>query len=332
MMHTETFRTVFPVSRKPWDISHKHRILCIGSCFAEHIGEGFVSHKIPTLLNPFGVLFNPLSVAGSLQRMVTAEPVGEGELFRNGGCWHSYRFHSRFSHPEMEVCRQRMDAAVQEAAVFLRHTDYLILTLGSAMVYRLKSDGVPVANCHKMPSTLFERRMLEPDEAFEAIESALLQVRALCPDLRCILTVSPVRYIKNDFVENSLSKAVLRLLCHRMAVSHDWADYFPAFEIMTDDLRDYRFYASDRIHPSEEAVHYIWDVFSETYFSEGTRMLNRSVEEITAAFRHRTAFPELGAYRSFCRRSLNQIHALQREHPDLDFSQEERYFSAHADS
>ncbi|MBP5612611.1 MAG: GSCFA domain-containing protein, partial [Bacteroidales bacterium] len=101
---------------------------------------------------------------------------------------------------------------------------------------------------------------------------------------------------------------------------------------MTDDLRDYRFYASDRIHPSEEAVHYIWDVFSETYFSEGTRMLNRSVEEITAAFRHRTAFPELGAYRSFCRRSLDQIHALQREHPDLDFSQEERYFSAHADS
>ncbi len=327
----ETFRTVIPLDRFPFSISHSHSIMCVGSCFAERLSERMSVRKFRTIANPTGILFNPLSIAAGLSRLAGDGSEGEEPLFFHEDRWHSFSFHSRFSHPDRDVCLRNIMEQMRHGREFLRHADFLIVTLGTDVAYRLKSDGSVVANCHQMPSGMFEKTMLPLDEAFSALESALLRIRELRPEAICILTVSPVRYIRNDFAENSCSKAVLRLVCQRLVNKYTWICYFPAFEIMNDDLRDYRFYAADRIHPSEEAVDYIWRCFSGIAFSEDTCMLNRKIEEIEADFRHRPAFPQSERYRQFCSSALKRLRQLKSEHPEIDFSEEEQYFADMSD-
>ena len=322
----ETFRTVIPLFKFPFAVSHSHRLLCIGSCFAERIGEMLAERKFNILINPSGILFNPLSVAECLNLLTKETEIGEERLFFHEGCWHSFDFHSRFSNPDKVVCLQQMRDALREGREFLRKTDFLLLTLGSNVVYRLKQDGRVAANCHKMPAQSFDRQMLSVDEAAAGLEQALQRVKAIRPDLRCILTVSPVRYLGNDFSENSLSKASLRLVCQRLTEHVGGTFYFPAYEIMTDDLRDYRFYATDRIHPSDEAVAYIWQCFSSVAFSEETIALNRRIEALTAAMRHRPAFPQSEAFLYFRQHWQEELAHLRTEYPMLDFTAEERHF------
>ncbi|MBQ5532272.1 MAG: GSCFA domain-containing protein [Bacteroidales bacterium] len=322
----ETFRTVIPLFKFPFAVSHSHRLLCIGSCFAERIGEMLAERKFNILINPSGILFNPLSVAECLNLLTKETEIGEERLFFHEGCWHSFDFHSRFSNPDKVVCLQQMRDSLREGREFLRKTDFLLLTLGSNVVYRLKQDGRVAANCHKMPAQSFDRQMLSVDEAAAGLEQALQRVKAIRPDLRCILTVSPVRYLGNDFSENSLSKASLRLVCQRLTEHVGGTFYFPAYEIMTDDLRDYRFYATDRIHPSDEAVAYIWQCFSSVAFSEETIALNRRIEALTAAMRHRPAFPQSEAFLYFRQHWQEELAHLRTEYPMLDFTAEERHF------
>lgn len=322
----ETFRTVIPLAPYPFTISHSHRLLCIGSCFAERMWEQLADRKFPVLANPTGILFNPLSVAECLELLTDDREIGEETLFFHEGCWHSHAFHSRFSHPDKAVCLRQMRESVQAARSFLQQADFLLLTLGSDVVYRLKPEGCVVANCHKLPAARFDRQLLPVEEASAALEAALRRVKALRPEIRCILTVSPVRYLGNDFAENSLSKASLRLLCQRLVERVEGLFYFPAFEIMTDDLRDYRFYAADRIHPSEEAVAYIWQCFSSVAFSEETIALNRRIEALTAAMRHRPAFPQSEAYLRFRQQWQEELERLQAACPMLDFTVEKRNF------
>ncbi|MBR4511623.1 MAG: GSCFA domain-containing protein [Bacteroidales bacterium] len=317
----ETFRTVIPLSPFPFAVSHSHRLLCIGSCFAERIGERLAERKFNILINPSGILFNPISVAECLNRLTEDTEIGEDRLFFHEGCWHSFDFHSRFSNPDREVCLQQMRDALHEGREFLQKTDFLLLTLGSNVVYRLKQDGHVAANCHKMPSQSFDRQMLSVDEAADVLEQALQRVKAIRPDLRCILTVSPVRYLGNDFSENSLSKASLRLVCQRLTEHVGGTFYFPAYEIMTDDLRDYRFYSADRIHPSDEAVEYIWNCFSYVAFSEETVALNKRIKALSAAMRHRPAFPQSEAYIKFLKQWHEELERLQAEYPMLDFNE-----------
>lgn len=322
----ETFRTVIPLFKFPFAVSHSHRLLCIGSCFAERIGEMLGERKFNILINPSGILFNPLSVAECLNLLTEETEIGEERLFFHEGCWHSFDFHSRFSNPDKVVCLQQMRDSLREGREFLRKTDFLLLTLGSNVVYRLKQDGRVAANCHKMPAQSFDRQMLSVDEAAAGLEQALQRVKAIRPDLRCILTVSPVRYLGNDFSENSLSKASLRLVCQRLTEHVGGTFYFPAYEIMTDDLRDYRFYATDRIHPSDEAVAYIWQCLSSVSFSEETVALNRRLEALAAAMRHRPAFPQSEAFMRFRQQWQEELAHLRTEYPMLDFTAEERHF------
>jgi hypothetical protein len=253
-------------------------------------------------------------------RLTGDDEIGEGTLFFHEGCWHSFDFHSRFSHPDKNHCLEGMRDSIQQSRKFLQHSDFLLITLGSSVVYRLKQEGGVVSNCHKMPAGLFERRMLSVEEAADGLEAALRQVRTVRPELRCILTVSPVRYLGKDFSENSLSKATLRLVCQRLSERLEGICYFPAYEIMTDDLRDYRFYAADRIHPSEEAVEYIWQCFSSIAFSAETVALNRRIAALNAAMQHRPAFPESETYLRFRQQWQEELERLQREYPALDFT------------
>lgn len=323
---TETFRTVIQLPEYPFSITHSDRVLCIGSCFAGTIGDRLAEHKFQTLVNPLGILFNPLSIAESLQRITGADEPGEESLFFREECWHSYDFHSSFSHPDKVTCLRQMREGLENAREFVRKTDYLIITLGTIVAYRLKTNGKIVANCHKMPSDTFVKQIIPIEVSREAIEKALQGIRSIRPDIRCIITVSPVRHIRSGFIENSYSKACLRVLCQQLVERNDRIHYFPAYEIVTDDLRDYRFYASDRVHPSEEAANYIWQCFSESMFSDETRELNRRIAGIEAAFRHRPLFPQSGSHRLFCRRSLEALEELQSGHPELDFTEERGHF------
>lgn len=326
MNQKDTFRTHLTAVHADFDIQHSHALLCMGSCFAEHIGDNLLRHKFSVSVNPAGILFNPHSIADSLQRMLHPQQVEEDSLFFNEGCWNSYAYHSCFSHPDKQCCLQQIQQRMAQAHDFLQRTDFLFITLGSNVVYRLKSSGEVVANCHRMPSGYFEKQAMDVEDMKTPLEQALQEVRALRPELRVILTVSPVRYIRNDFTENSYSKACLRVLAHDLCHKYAWISYFPAFEILMDDLRDYRFYASDRIHPSEEAVAYIWDYFSDTYFTEESLSLNRQTEAVYQAFHHRPAFPQTEAYRQFCLQSLEKIKNIQTLYSFLDFSEERTYF------
>lgn len=326
MGQNETFRTIIKSVHSDFNISHAQSVMCMGSCFADHIGELLKRHKFSVSINPYGVLFNPLSIADSLQRMLHPKPVTEDTLFYHGDCWSSYAFHSRFSHPDKNCCLRKIQQGIDESHNFLQHADYLFITLGSNVVYRLKSSGEVVANCHKRPAVEFEKQALSVEEMEKPFESLLTDIRKIRPGIRIILTVSPVRYIKNDFTENSYSKACLRILVHELCQKHEWVSYFPAYEILMDDLRDYRFYAADRVHPSEEAIAYIWDYFSETYFTEESLILNRQIEEVRTAYQHRVQFPQTEAFQNFCRQSLEKISRLQSLHPALDFSEEKIYF------
>lgn len=325
-MPTDTFRTPISLQEQAFKIKHTNSLCCIGSCFAENMGGLFAAHKFPVLVNPTGILFNPVSIANSLRKAADKTDIREEEVFFHQGCWHHPDFHSRFSHPDKSECLGQVRKSIAKAHDFLQHADVLILTFGSNGVYRLKTTGEVVANCHKLPAERFERQALPVEAMLPIMEEALLKIKKSNASLQCILTLSPVRYLQQDFSENSYSKACLRVLAHELCERHSWICYFPAYEILMDDLRDYRFYASDRIHPSEEAIRYVWDCFASVFFTEETQALNKRIAALEAAYHHRTAFPGTEEDLRFRARSLEQLRQLQQLCPYLDFSAEEAHF------
>jgi len=322
----KTFRTILPAHRAPFDIAHTDRVLLIGSCFTEHICERLVEAKFPILTNPNGIVYNPVSIARSLHALQQPDFDSKNDLFQQQGLWHSWEHHSRFSHPDRDTAAEKITVAHRQAAAFLKTANRLLITLGTADVFVLRDTGQVVANNHKVPANRFEQRRLSVVETVDALAEALLPLQAAMPDLRVVLTVSPVRHLRTGFVENQRSKAVLVLACAELCERFDFAHYFPAYELLLDDLRDYRFYAADMIHPADTAVDYIWEQFSETYFSRETQHLLERIAKISAAARHRPFHPESPEHRAFARQQLEQIGQLSAEHPHLDFEGEKSVF------
>lgn len=318
----KTFRTILPGERAPFGIAHTDRALLVGSCFTEHIGERLAASKFPTLANPNGIVYNPVSIARSLHTLQRPDSDTEIELFEHQGLWHSWEHHGRFSHPDRHTAAEKIRAAHRQAAAFLQTANRLLLTLGTAEVFTLRETGQVVANNHKVPAERFDQRRLSVNETADALAGVLLSLHAAMPGLRVVLSVSPVRHLRTGFVENQRSKAVLVLACAELSERLDFVHYFPAYELLLDDLRDYRFYAADMIHPSDTAVEYIWEHFSDTYFSPETRRLLERISKIQAAARHRPFHPESPEHRAFARRQVEQIGDLVKEYPYLDFAGE----------
>ncbi len=318
----KTFRTIVPGQEAPFGIAHTDRMLLIGSCFTEHIGTRLVAGKFPTLANPRGIVYNPVSIARTLHALQQSDFDPENTLFEHQGLWHSWEHHGRFSHPDRDTAAEKMRVAHRQAAAFLETANRLLLTLGTAQVFALRETGQVVANNHKVPADRFAQRRLGVAETVDVLAEALLPLHAAMPGLRVVLTVSPVRHLRSGFVENQRSKAVLVLACAELCERFEFVHYFPAYELLLDDLRDYRFYADDMLHPSVAAVDYIWEYFSDTYFSLETRRLLERIAKIQAAARHRPFHPESPEHRAFAKRQMEQIGELQGEYPQLDFSQE----------
>jgi len=310
-------------------ITHHSELFLIGSCFTEHISHKLASHKFNTCTNPFGIVYNPISMAKCLERLAAGnQPFSEAELFENAGLWHSWDHHGHFSKPDKKETLEGINTAYHQAAENLKKSDFLLLTFGTADVFTLQETGNVVANNHKMPGAIFAPRRLSVSEIVESTLQTLEKVKAARGNsgLKVILTVSPVRHLRNGLVENQRSKAALILACEEICNRLEEASYFPAYELLLDDLRDYRFYAADMIHPSEVAVDYVWQFFSDTYFSEETRRLNDQIGKILAAAQHRPFHPDTAQHLAFAKAQLDAIQKLKQEFPEMDFSAEMAVF------
>ena len=316
------FRTPLSPQKNALNILHSDSILCLGSCFAQHIGERLAKHKFSTLLNPFGILYHPLSISNSLQWLNDTTFFSSKDLFQHMGLWHSFAHHGQFSNENQEACLASINQSLTKGRAQLKKSKYLIVTLGTAHVFQYKLTKEVVANCHKLPNTDFNRYRLSVATITEAFSSTFEELHRQYPDLQIIVSVSPVRHLRDGHIENQRSKASLILALSELEKQFNFVHYFPAYELLLDDLRDYRFYASDMIHPNETAIDYIWNYFSTTFFNQKTKQLISEIEKIRAASQHRPFRPKSAAHQQFVEEQLAKIQALEAKYAFLDFKEE----------
>ena len=317
------FRTIVPCEKLQHQISHRDKILLLGSCFAENIGHLLVAHKFNVKINPTGILYNPVSIADALQMMSDRYQYTVNDIFRDGNLWHSFRHHSRFSHTDPELCIDGINRELKAGAEQLHRASWLLVTFGTAYVYSLRETGKVVANCHKLPASLFDRRRVGVDEMIRGWIPLIERLSDSNPELRIMFTVSPIRHLRDGAHENQLSKSVLLLFVDELCRMYpDRCIYFPSYEIVLDELRDYRYYADDMLHPSPLAVRYLWERFSEAFFSAETKQVITAIEDITKDLSHKPFHPESEAYQRFLGQIVLKIERLNGKYPYLDFQKE----------
>ncbi|MCD8137307.1 MAG: GSCFA domain-containing protein [Parabacteroides gordonii] len=315
--------TYIPVSKAPFLLSCTERTLLLGSCFAENIETRLAGNKFNVDINPFGTLYNPASIAASLRLLLHPERFTAGDLLQYEGVYHSFAHHSRFSSTSETECLENINDRLFASAGKLRTTTYLVVTLGTAYVYRLKSSGEVVANCHKLPEKMFDRSMLTVTEIVSEWKKLLLSLWEQNPELKILFTVSPIRHWKDGAHGNQLSKATLLLAVDELQAAYpERIAYFPAYEIMMDELRDYRFYATDMLHPSELAIDYIWQRFTENFLSDETKGILKEWAEIQKAINHRPFQPESDAYKRFISQTLLKMERINEKFPSFDLTKE----------
>lgn len=323
MMEFRRELTVKPFKEK---ISIKDQVMLIGSCFTENLGEKLLSNRFKVLYNPSGILFNPISITRSLTSYITNGPLQPETIFRNQEWWNSWDHHSRFTHSDAGGLEQMIREAHTEAHQFLRHAKWLVITLGSAWVYQL-DNGEVVANCHKVPTDKFHKKLLAVEDVLSALDNVIHRLRILNPELRIIFTISPVRHLRDGFIENNRSKAVLIQAVHHLVDKFEGLFYFPAYELIIDDLRDYRFYAEDMVHPNYLATDYVWQKFRETCLDNYTQKALEDINVINAARAHKPFQPTSEAHRRFRQKNLATVRQLQQQYPFINWEDDLVFFT-----
>ena len=311
------FRTEITVA--PWSdkIGYNDKIVCLGSCFASNIARKLRESKFQVTENPTGILFNPASIANSIRLMTSQRTINEGDIFERNGRYVSFMFHSSLSGATPTEAVSMMQNAVATGGEALKNAKLIIVTLGSAYVWRDRS-GEVVANCHQVRAKNFTTELLSLEQIVQNLEDIVNLTSA-----KILFTVSPVRHLNDGLEGNSLSKALLRVAIDKVIRNHpECASYFPSYEIVMDDLRDYRFYDSDMLHPSSQAVEYIAEKFFAAALSERAKEQQSKVLEIMQARNHRPLNPTSEAYKNFCQQQLDAIAELKA----IDFSEEKGYF------
>ena len=318
------FRTLVQLPESQPKITHRHPMLLIGSCFSENLGKRLACYKFNCAVNPYGILYNPFSIAKALDEIARNRHYTEDDLFYWNGQWHSNMHHTSFSHESKETCLQLINEHIQRAHNLLEQAKYLIITYGTAYYYETADTHEVAGNCHKRPDKAFQRKIIRMGDPVDTyVQEQLQKLLHAHPGLHIIFTISPIRHAKDGFHENQLSKSTLLLMADRFIHEHPGrASYFPAYEIMMDELRDYRFYASDMLHPSETAVCYIWECFAKTYFSNATRSLIKEIEEIRKGLNHKPFHAGSEQHKAFLRQLVLKIRQAQEKSPFLDFQKE----------
>lgn len=307
------FRTTIKPLAKQGTIDHRKPMMLLGSCFSDSIGVRLSESLFDVDVNPFGTLYNPASIASSLRRIITGIPFTESELFNHENRYHCFSHHSRFSSANPDTALTGINTRLQSAHEHLRHAQILLITFGTAWVYRLRANGQVVSNCHKLPAAMFTRSRLSVDDIVAEWTDLLHDLKTFNPALTTIFTVSPIRHLADGAHDNQLSKSTLLLAIDRLGV-----DYFPSYEIMLDDLRDYRFYAADMTHPSDVAVDYIYSLFSQSYMTDATRELARSCSRVARRLSHRPMTDDTSAIESFHSSTKQILDSLLLSHPYLE--------------
>lgn len=321
------FRLVHEFESLPAPIGYRHTLLVAGSCFAEHIGNRLAQHKFNVLVNPGGILFNPISILHNLRSGLEPFSADDHQLVQQQGLWQSWNHHGSFGSANKEELVNNLQQQHHLLQLQLSKAEYLLITFGSAHVFELKSTGQVVANCHKVPSSQFRQRRLTVEEIVEAWSPLLRRIHSEHPHLKMIWTVSPVKYLSNGLQENNLSKATLLLAVEALqhVVPHSY--YFPAYELVNDELRDYRFYAEDMAHPSAQAIDYVWEKFKAHCIGQEDLILLNKIAALQTSMQHRTLHPDAPAHQQFLASQLKQTQQLQQQHPQLNWEAELAYFS-----
>lgn len=304
-------------------LSQKDTIMLVGSCFSTEIGEKLKAAKFHTLINPFGTLFHPIAIENSLTRIYTSQYYTVEEIFNYKDLYFSWDHSTLFSKPKLSQTINLINENLEKANEHFQKTKIFIFTLGTAWVYELSKANLVVSNCHKVPQSQFEKYLLSTAEIYKSLKN----ITDICldrnPEARIIYTISPVRHWKDGAHDNQLSKSSLFLGLEKIIEDYqDSVYYFPSYEIVMDELRDYRFFKQDLIHPNQIAVEYLWEVFSDLFFSEGTQKLNKEIESVNRAVSHRALNPQSLAHRKFLYDTLKKIEKISPELPKDSFREE----------
>jgi hypothetical protein len=276
-------------------IGYQHNLLCIGSCFASEIGELIKEHQFNVALNPHGILFHSQSIAIALNDYITNRSYTNKDLVMDQNRWHSLHHHGSFSHANKEVCLDQINTNINKAHLSTKNADWLCITLGSSWVYEFIPTGEIVANCHKIPSANFKKKLLEASDQVKLLQAQIDLLRVFNPKINIILTVSPVKYIRDGIIENNISKSHLLIAANEISQNNKNCHYFPAFELVNDVLRDYRFYKEDLVHPNDQAMKFVWEQFIKTYLEPQQSSL----------------FEEVSAWVKFNEHTPKEAHALE---------------------
>ena len=318
------FTTKIPIQKSNFPIDYDSKIMLLGSCFAENMGEKFEYFKFQTIVNPFGIIFNPVSLEKLIRRSIEKRKFTENDIFFHNDLWHCYDVHSELSNSDKSFFLNSLNELINSTHQQLNDSTHIIITLGTSWVYRHRqaqsdSDGV-VANCHKVPQKEFTKELLSIQQIEESIESIISLVHSVNPNCKFIFTVSPVRHIKDGFIENTLSKAHLISAIHKIINHHPLPNtYFPAYEIMMDELRDYRFYGEDMLHPNQTAIDYIWIQFFQNYISESEFGLMNDICSIQKGLNHRPFNPNTKSHQKFLEATKIKIGKIQEKLQHIHF-------------
>jgi len=304
------------------------KILTLGSCFSDNIGNRLLHHSFDALVNPFGTIFNPFSISNLLNLALSGRLVDSKELNSIGARFFHYDFHSSFDNTNPEEVVRKINSALTKTLSFVQSLDVLALTFGTSIVYKIKENNQIVSNCHKVPNHNFTKLFLTTDFLEEKILTMVDAIKAINPSIKIILTVSPVRHIKEGLIENNLSKARLIELCHRLTQNDDAVSYFPAYEIMMDELRDYRYYSKDLIHPNELAIDVIWNRVMTSYFDEKAMHKVKDISELNSAKDHIPFDPKSEEHLKFKQSQKKKIENLEIKYPEVDFLAYKQFFNA----
>lgn len=312
------FRTEIKCKPGSVKIDHQSNVVLLGSCFSEHMEEKFSYFKFNTFANPFGILFHPKAIEIAVQKCVNQTLYNQNDLQQFKEIWLSLDHHSRFDQRDQQLVLEGINKHIETGYRALEKASHVIITLGTSWVYKWKNDGRIVGNCHKIPQKYFTKELLSSEEILISLKQTITHVRSINKKASFIFTLSPVRHLKDGFTENTLSKAFLYKAIQELKEDESIA-YFPAYEIMMDDLRDYRFYKNDLVHPNEMAVDYIWELFKNSWISESSIEAMIQIEEIQKSLSHKPFDPESEAHKKFQRSLELKIEQVQTSFPQINF-------------
>ena len=326
-MTNSKFQTIVDIPKFSWETEYSKKNIFMGSCFTENVGNKMAALKYDVDINPFGILYNPISVANGIRILLHKKEFDKSDLIKYDGLWHSFFHHGKFSFSDKNETLEAINNRIQFSAEYIKDADFLFITFGTAWIYKYKATGETVSNCHKIPAKQFRRVRLSVDEIVDEYKQLLAEIYELNPALKVVFTVSPIRHWKDGAIENQRSKATLLLAIEQIIKdSKNNCDYFPSYEIVMDELRDYRFYSEDMIHISDAAIKHIWEKFELALISDESRKISKEVAKIVTAVNHRPFNKFTKEHLLFLQKQLSKLKQFEKTYPFVNLEVEKQKF------